>query len=114
MSLTQMTIICRMSVRTYSIRTNVKDVTTFCEKCQHTPTDVANNKLAKLSQHGGIHSSAYLLLTQVSDPRRVLLWVSSTHYCGINCIAENDERNFYIHIISSNIPKRKKKHQALP
>lgn len=60
--------------------------------------------------HSMVESTrAYLLLTQVPDASRVLLRVGSTHYCSINRVAENNERNFYMHIIVSNIPKRKKK-----
>lgn len=53
-------------------------------------------------------------LTQVSDPRHVLVWVGGAHYRGINCVAENNERNFYIHVIFPNSPKREKNTKPLP
>lgn len=80
---------------------------------QHTPptNEVANPFTAQVNSQ---HSSAYLLFTQVSDPRHVLVWVGGAHYRGINCVAENNERNFYIHVIFPNSPNREKNTKPFP
>lgn len=73
---------------------------------KHKTTTLANlHRIGELS---------LLLLTRIPDPSHVLVWVGSTHYGSIDCITENKERNFNIHIIFSNIQRGKKNPKPFP
>ena len=119
-NLTQMTTIHQIPVRKYYVCINVEDATVFQEKYQHTSTCPKPHPLGKthkittLANLHRIGELSLLLLTQIPDPSHVLVWVGSTHYGSIDCIAENKERNFNIHIIFSNIQRGKNNPKPSP